>query len=97
MAKRVNEKDIEEINEIYVSCHNISKTAEVTGWSASTVRKYLIPGYCAAMPSVENNVIITFEEDIDKVIKDLLSNEAITIVSDEEKADLKNLWKRMKV
>lgn len=97
MAKRVSEKDIEEINEVYISCHNVSKTAEVTGWSASTVRKYLIAGYTAAAPSTENEVLVVPEEDIDKVIEALVSNPAITVVSNEEKNNLKNLWRRMKV
>ena len=45
MARRVAAKDIEYINEVYYLCKSYSKTAQATGWSAATVRKYVIDGY----------------------------------------------------
>lgn len=45
MGKRVQEEDIIQINEAYALCHVYSRVAEMTGWSASTVRKYVQKDY----------------------------------------------------
>ena len=41
MAKRVTEQDIKKMFEVYATCGNYNQVAEATGWSETTVRKYL--------------------------------------------------------
>lgn len=45
MGKRITDEQIIQINEVYLECGVKSKTAQIVGVSASTVSKYLIPGY----------------------------------------------------
>ena len=55
MAKRVTDADIIKINNIYTACGNKAETARQTGFSASTVSKYIIPGYIPKEDEVENS------------------------------------------
>ena len=43
--KRVTQDDIIAMNEAYLACGTYSGAAKATGWSASTVKKYIIDGY----------------------------------------------------
>ena len=45
MAKRVTNDDIKQMYEVYATCGNYTQVAETTGWSVSTVRKYLTMEY----------------------------------------------------
>ena len=45
MAKRVTNEDIIRINEIYAATKVYAETARQTGFSASTVKKYVNPNY----------------------------------------------------
>lgn len=92
MARKVTEKDIIDMNEAYLLCKTYSGVAAATGWSASTVRKYIISGYTSQKEKVQYNIIIPSIED---TVKMLLNNEAICSVTSEEKAELEELWKEM--
>lgn len=45
MANKVTQEDILRINEIYYKVHTYAETARQTGFSAGTVKKYVIPGW----------------------------------------------------
>lgn len=45
MANKVTNEDILRINEIYYKTKVYAETARQTGFSASTVKKYVIPGW----------------------------------------------------
>ena len=45
MAKRVTNEDIIRINKIYSATKVYAETARQTGFSASTVKKYVNPGF----------------------------------------------------
>ena len=94
MARKVTDKDIMDMNEAYLLCKTYSGVAAATGWSASTVRKYIILGYTSKKEKVQYNIIVPSIED---TIKKLLENEAICCVSEEEKAGLIELWEGMLV
>lgn len=55
MAKRVTDADIIKINTIYHSCGNKAETARQTGFSASTVSKYIIPDFVPVKDEFEQN------------------------------------------
>ena len=59
MAKRVTEEDINKINEVYSKCKSYAETARQTGWSASTVKRYVT----MVAPSTENVNIIRFTKE----------------------------------
>ena len=45
MAKKITDDEIELINELYLELGVKARVAEAVGRSASTVSKYIIPGY----------------------------------------------------
>lgn len=92
MARKVTDKDIIDMNEAYLLCKTYSGVATATGWSATTVKKYIIPGYTSQKVKVEYNITLPSIED---TIKLLLGNEALCCVSEEERTELKELWKDM--
>lgn len=94
MARKVTDKDIIDMNEAYLLCKTYSGVAAATGWSASTVRKYIIPGYTSKKEKIQYNIVVPSIED---TIKMLLKNGAICCVDEEEKAGLAELWEGMLV
>jgi transposase len=49
MASKVTNEDILRINELYYQTHTYAEVARQTGFSASTVKKYVIPGWAPVM------------------------------------------------
>ncbi len=92
MARKVTDKDIIDMNEAYLLCKTYSGVATATGWSASTVRKYIIPGYTSQKQKVQYNITIPSIED---TIQSLLGCAALCSVTEEEKEELAELWKDM--
>lgn len=95
MARRVQEEDIEEMNELYLIYNSYSAVARECGWSAGTVKRYIEPGYISKrvvepksfhledLP--KSNLHIFLEEDW----KDLI------VLSDEEKEEMKEFKKEV--
>lgn len=92
MARKVTDKDIIDMNEAYLLCKTYSGVVTATGWSASTVRKYIIPGYTSKKEKINYNITIP---SIEETIKSLLANEALCNVTEEERANLPELWEGM--
>ena len=91
---KLTEKEIQEINEVYLACGTYSKTAEITRHSASTVKKYILPDYKPAATSISTNTKIE-PADIDTAMNYLLSNSNLCSLTPREREDLKNIWKGM--
>ena len=53
MAKRITNEDILRINEIYAATHTYAETARQTGFSPSTVKKYINPNFSSATKTFE--------------------------------------------
>lgn len=82
MAKRVTEDDKIRFNTLYLKLGTYSGVAKETGFSASTVKKYIVPDF--QIP--EDNSIIKFtKKEIPKVF------DPITLVESENWGDLCNL------
>lgn len=45
MSKRINNNDIERINEVYYKVKTYSGTAKITGFSPTTIKKYVNKNY----------------------------------------------------
>ncbi len=90
MARRVTEKDIKQINEAYYICKNYARTAEATGWSAATVRKYVNPDY---VPDEVARPVHKFKPKSIKATANLLSKESdLTLLTEQEKREVEALW-----
>ena len=57
---RVTQEDIVHINDAYYKCRTYAETARQTGFSASTVKKYVIAGYEPA----ENVSVVKFDKPL---------------------------------
>ena len=91
--KRVTQEDIVLMNEAYLACGTLSGAAKATGWSASTVKKYLIPDFKSEQKVEAANIELP---PISKVLEQLQSDNLTCLRPDEEK-EIKNLWKEMLV
>ena len=95
---RVTNEDILHINEIYYKTRTYAETARQTGFSASTVKKYVIPGW----EPVKTEGIVKFD------INDLPEFDTscfvgvknygdLCVLTEQEKEEMKTLWKELAV
>jgi len=90
--KRVGPEDIIKINEAYLACGTYSGAAAASGWSASTVKKYVIPGY----KSEQKVEVIDIElPPIEEIADKLPPWYDLTCLTPEEEQEIKLLWKEM--
>lgn len=100
MANKVTNEDILHINEIYYKTHTYAETARQTGFSASTVKKYVIPGW----KPVEVENIIRFDmaqlPDFIKtaeIFRGINNYGNLCILTEYEKDEIKELTKELAV
>ena len=98
MANRVTSEDILRINEIYYKTKVYAETARQTGFSASTVKKYVIPGW---QPVVTEN-IVRFElsqipEFDSSIFKGVDNYGDLCVLTAREKEEIEGLWGELAV
>ena len=98
MANRVTSEDILRMNEIYYKTHVFAEVARQTGFSASTVRKYVNVNW----KPVELDKIIKFDlnnlPEFDTTpFKHVSDYGAMCILDDEEIDQIRELWKELAV
>ena len=92
--RRVTEEDIIQINEAFLLCGTYSGAAKATGWSASTVKKYIISGYTSQIDTAAQESMITLP-DLDKVVANLRQMAHATMLTSEEALEVTELWKEL--
>lgn len=99
MAKRITPEDIIIINETYLLCKTYSATAKATGWSASTVAKYVDKNYVSKSEIGENpHEDVTIQPaDLDAAMDYLLSHSNLSCLTEQERVDMKTIWRGMLV
>jgi hypothetical protein len=98
MARKVSIDDIRQMNEIYYKCKSYAETARQTGWSASTVSKYVDKNY----QPVPKEDIRHFEgvlPQFDEEMLDVLCNtfDTVCVLSKKEIEEIEELWKELPV
>lgn len=88
-VKRVTPQDIVNINELYLIHKVKAEVARQTGFSASTVAKYIIPDYKAEPINTEYEKIE--EKSVDVSIFLIPNWNDLIIISDEERADMESM------
>lgn len=94
--KLVTQDDIKEINKLYAELKTYAAVARKTGFSPSTVKKYIIEGYT---PVDESN-FIRFDRplpDIDVTIFRTNDWGHLCVLSDDEVNEIRELWKEIEV
>ena len=100
MASKVKNEDILRINELYYQTHTYAEVARQTGFSASTVKKYVIPGWAP----VEQENVKRFElnelPDFHVAVvgfRGINNYGDLCVLSDNEKEEIKQLWEELAV
>ena len=100
MASKVTNEDILRINELYYKHKTYAEVARQAGFSAGTVKKYVIPGWQPV--AVEN--IIKFDlaqlpdfTSVVELFEDIHNYGSLCIRTDNEKQEIQELWKELAV
>ena len=98
MAKRVTTDDILIFNKIYYKTKNYTQVARETGFSASTVKKYIDKNW---KPVATEN-IIKFElkqipEFDGSIFKNVDNYGELCVLTEQEKEEMKELWRELAV
>ena len=96
VARKVTTEDIKQFNELYYKHKSYAEVARITGWSASTVSKYVDKNY-RPVPSTEiKHFDASFMPTFSTVAFETVSNLGeLCVLSDEEKEEIKELWKEL--
>ena len=97
---RVTNEDILRINELYYKHKTYAEVARQTGFAASTVKKYVIPGWEPA----KNDNIIRFDLvnlpnffKVTPLFRDVKNYGDLCVLSKEEKEEMKTLWEELAI
>ena len=98
MASKVTSEDILRINELYYKYKTYAEVARQTGFSASTVKKYVIPGW---KPVATEN-IVKFElkqipEFDGSIFKNVDNYGDLCVLTEREKEEMTELWRELAV
>ena len=100
MANRVTSEDILRMNEIYYKTHVFAEVARQTGFAASTVKKYVIPGW----EPVKVDAIVRFDlvnlpnfSEVTPLFRGVENYGDLCVLSEEEKEQMKSLWEELAV
>lgn len=99
MAKRVEQDDIIRINELYLKFHTYAEVARQTGFSPSTVKKYVVADFTA--PETAEKKIFSQEMIPKNVDLSLLKNKNdwgnACILRANEEEEIRELWKELSI
>lgn len=95
MANKVTQEDVKNFNELYIKYHTYAEVARQTGFSPTTVKKYIIKDY---VPDNKIEKKLYENPELPPInMEPFLDNDWFYIceLSDEEKEGIKELWKEM--
>lgn len=93
---RVSPDDIINFNNLYLKYRTYAGVARETGFSPSTVKKYIIKDYSPA----ESTEVKKFNEELPEFCPEVFRKKDWTSfldMSDEEFEEVKELWKEMSI
>ena len=100
MAKRVTNEDILVFNEIYYKTKNYAQVARETGFSASTVRKYIDKNW----EPVQSENIIHFDiaqlpdfSEAVKIFRGINNYGNLCVLTELEQKEVEELWRELAV
>lgn len=99
MARKVTTDDIKQFNELYYKFKSYAEVARQTGWSASTVSKYIDKNYIPVLKSEIHRFdpkteLPEFSTDI---FDEAFSLGDLCTLSAEEKSEITELWRELAV
>lgn len=98
MARKVTTEDIKQFNELYFKYKNYAEVARQTGWSASTISKYVDKNY---QPVVQTEVKRFSREDLPEfstaIFEDVENLGALCALSTDEMIEIVKLWEEIAI
>lgn len=98
MARKVTPEDIILFNELYFKLKTYAAVARETGFSASTVSKYIDKNW---RPVEKENVRKFTKEEVPEFSTEMFRGVEnygeLCVLSDEEKEEIKELWKELAI
>ena len=92
---KVTKEDIVNFNELYLKLKTYAAVARQTGFSASTVSKYIIKGYVPQSQIEKKN--FTLSQIPEEVEYNIVDKQTYLTLSTEEYEQIKELWKELLV
>ena len=92
--KIVTKEDIRNINKLYLELKTYAAVSRATGFSPSTVKKYIIEGF----QNVEDTDIVRYDRplpEFDPTIFRIEDWAPLCMLTDEEKEALPEIWKEL--
>ena len=95
---RVTSEDILRMNEIYYKTRVFAEVARQTGFSASTVRKYVDTKWAPVVSEESKKFDISQLPEFDpSIFKGIDNYGDLCVLSNEEREEIKELWKELAV
>ena len=99
MARKVTTDDIKQFNELYYKYKSYAEVARQTGWSSSTVTKYIDKNYT---PVIEAEIKrFNVATDLPEFDSDIFANTedwgTLLVMSEEELDEMVDLWKELAI
>jgi hypothetical protein len=100
VASRITDAQIRLINEAYAQCHTYSGAAKAARCSPSTAKKYIVNGYTPVSEGSLPEGSLSYDIrpiPMDDIVPFTTPEEIYnaTMVSEEEKEELKSFWKEI--
>lgn len=97
MARRVSTEDIRQMNEVYYRCKSYAETARQTGWSASTVSKYIDKNFVPVCTNEIRHFEGTMPDFNLNMFTEAESIGELFVLTADEIEEVKELWKELVV
>lgn len=100
MARKVTEQDIKRMIELYANVHTYAEVARQTGFSASTVRKYILEAQkknisYEEIDKSEWKIVRIKNLDFNKNLPIIYNIGEVCVLSEEERKEIQELWKEI--
>ena len=99
MARKVTTDDIKQFNELYYELKSYAEVARRTGWSASTVSKYIDKNYKPVI--VENIKRFDLKTDLPEFSTSMFMTfenlGELCVLTDDEYAEMVELWEELSI
>lgn len=100
MASKVTNEDILRINEIYYKTKVYAETARQTGFSASTVKKYVIKNWAPVatenIQKFDENLLPDFQKAVE-IFRGISNYGNLCVLTEHEIKEIKELWGELAV
>lgn len=92
----ITQKEIKEINRLYLQLKTYAAVARATGFSPATVKKYIIKDYA----ETDESNFIRFDRPLPDFDSSMFRGDdwgALCLLSEEEEQEIRELWKELEV